>query len=519
MPRPTLLWAIAFLVTACPVGAQQVVEIDFTEGRTIIDDEWQRSMWPYYVAVDWDLDVIYVADNEEPEGVMVFSLDDGHWLRTIETPTGEGPMEFPYGRADFDLAPDGGLFVNGFLMVGTFDSDGTQVDDWRPRRLITSRSVCNFGGAPAVPAQGGVVRQRADGQEETIGSGTVASSLGSAVRILEARLACTDDRAFLVMSYDGSPDSVFVYHANGQERRVVLPGQGVKGMADCRRKRVEGQPLPTCQPALTRLYPSFDEEGNLALFGADHDVHGVIIDPETGCHALVRNTTGYAYTPVAVRADSALVFRTAFAENKVDGRTVRNYRDTASGLSMHPFRHVSGEPCPGMLPSVRWEARVGRAAPEAKTRRCALRASTEPVWSTGPGRGRGKRLARGLPACTPEREVLVLDGGAQEIRVFDSELPAHGRFRGMLVRIRSHGVRAVTGQQSGHRRRSRACTITGREMVCCRECCAHMATGRGHSGFSHRFLRPTQQNEGERRSWFNRATWDSAGRPVGRVPS
>ena len=166
-----------------------------------------------------------------------------------------------YVAPSYDEGADGGLFVNGFLMVGTFDSVGTQVDDWRPKRPITSRAVCSFGGEPAVPAQGGVVRRTADGRERTIGPGTMASSLGSAVRILEARLACTDDRACVVMSYDGSPDSVFVYHVDGREGRIVLPTQGIEGIMDCRQKIVEAQPFPTCHPALTKLYPSFDEAG------------------------------------------------------------------------------------------------------------------------------------------------------------------------------------------------------------------------------------------------------------------
>ena len=53
--------------------------------------------------------------------------------------------------------------------------------------------------------------------------------------------------------------------------------------------------------------------------------------------------------PVRVHAGSVLVFH-----NDVEQRDDRaTYWDTATAASLHPLRLVSGEPCPGMFPSVR----------------------------------------------------------------------------------------------------------------------------------------------------------------------
>ena len=103
---------------------------------------------------------------------------------------------------------------------------------------------------------------------------------------------------------------------------------------------------------LHKLFPSFDDLGNLVLFGFDREVHGVIVDTETGCSVLVRNSTKLHYLPVAVRGDSVLVFHSHVDEVETEAGIVHSYRDTAKGLSIRPLRHVSGDPCPGVLPTM-----------------------------------------------------------------------------------------------------------------------------------------------------------------------
>lgn len=361
--RPSFPWAAGFILFgSSPAVAQQVVEIDFTVGRTIMDD-WQRSMDPYRVAVDWTRGVFYAHDQEHPNGIMVFSLETGEHVRTIATPSGEGPNEFPHGRHGMDISSNGGLYVSGILLVMEFDSEGEPVGSWRTHAFTTTE-VCNLGGEPAVPALGGIVRRRPDGRGEEIGfmTGNQAgeSPRETAIRVALARLACKEDRAYVITANDAGPDSVFVHHLSGEIGRVPLPTEGIGGMMECRPWVT--RPGDTCRVGLHNLAPSFDERGNLVLFGPDEQVHGLVINPETGCHALVRNTTGSHHQPVGIRGDSVLVFHFEATEREIDGRTVTSYRDYTNKVSLHPLRRVSGEPCPAMLP---FESEGGAQHPES----------------------------------------------------------------------------------------------------------------------------------------------------------
>ncbi len=366
MSRPTLLWIVALAILPAPAAnAQQVLEIDFDTGRTIIDDEW-RAMYSGIVAVDWKRNILYVDDNQEPEGIMAFSLETGEWLRTISTPAGEGPYEFPQGRSDIDLAPGGGLYVSGITRVVEYDPQGSPVHSWRPESVL-GRRVCNFGGAPAVPSAGGVIRRGSDagmnqafGPNEGNGSAVFAGTIDEHRAIVpsrwDTRIACLDDAAYVAMSSERGPESVFVYHRSGEKGRVPVPVKGVRERTGCTRKyewrgEVVQEPCPHWSE---RARLSFDGLDNIVLLGHDIETHGAIINPDTGCHALIRNTTRGRHTPVGIHADSVLVFHNPVEVTEEDGRTVYNITgNSAYRVSMHALRRVSGEPCPGMLPSVR----------------------------------------------------------------------------------------------------------------------------------------------------------------------
>jgi len=55
------------------------------------------------------------------------------------------------------------------------------------------------------------------------------------------------------------------------------------------------------------------------------------------------------YDALHIYQDSALVFHYASWEDDQGGFTMSTAADR---VSLHPLRRVSGEPCPGMLPSV-----------------------------------------------------------------------------------------------------------------------------------------------------------------------
>ncbi|MCY3809550.1 MAG: hypothetical protein OXG58_09050 [Gemmatimonadetes bacterium] len=370
MKRPNGYRAIIPLAVATSFGApaadaQQVLEIDYATGRTIIDDQW-RSMRASDLAVDRGRGILYVIDAEEPEGVMAFSLETGEWIRTIQTPEGDGPREFPAGRRGIAAARDGALYAAGPKRVIEYDSAGAFVSSWIPD-WATSFHVCDFGGEPAIPIPEGVIRRGPEGREDVLPSPDAEQSRFVVLSEVQGRtamtahvdfrIACGETSAFVVRSYDHGPDSVFVYHRGGEVGRVAVPTDFADWAEDC------GEEVTTPSGHLWRipcpiwnrgLYPSFDGRGNLVLFSeVDFETAGTIIDPETGCYAIVRKdpSTGKARVPVRILGDSVLVFRNHSEPNENGGTTY--YADSANRASLHPLRRVSGEPCPGILPTVK----------------------------------------------------------------------------------------------------------------------------------------------------------------------
>ena len=179
------------------------------------------------------------------------------------------------------------------------------------------------------------------------------------MRLINAQIACAEDRAYVVIPYPNSPDTVFVYHRSGDASRLVIPGGKIEGAPECRMEGIRTdagqvlQPAGPCPPWSKKLYPSFDDRGNVVLLGIDTRIHGAVIDPDTGCHALIRATTGNRNIPVRIHQDSALVFHSAVQQRAFQGRTIDVVDiNSSNGVSMRPLRRVSGEACPGMLPSV-----------------------------------------------------------------------------------------------------------------------------------------------------------------------
>ncbi|MCY4573578.1 MAG: hypothetical protein OXF01_12345, partial [Gemmatimonadetes bacterium] len=303
--------SFGLVLLAGPVAsAQQIVEIDLEAGRTIIDDEW-RSMYTGMIAVDWDRDILYVEDDEEPEGIMAFSLETGEWIRTISTPEGDGPREFPQGAKGMEIAPGGGLYVSGYIRVIEYDPEAIPLDSWRPEPP-SSGHVCNFGGAPAVPTYEGVVRRGPEGTSEGIGPGQEENLVNPVSRerlrrpeaqwTMSTRIVCSEDAAYVVMTYDEGPDSVFVFHRSGEVGLLPVPAEGaIEG--ECMMGETRGssgrvtQPARPCPHWSLRAHPSLDDLGNVVLLGHDSRTSGAIIDPETGCHALVRAAGDRRFAP------------------------------------------------------------------------------------------------------------------------------------------------------------------------------------------------------------------------------
>ena len=361
MTRTSLL--LAALAVAAPGTAQQVVEIDYSTGRTIIDDEW-RAMASRPVTADWDAGRLYVKDREEPDGIMIFSLETGEHLHTIVIPRGDGPFELSDGWFSMALTDDGGMFVSGMKRILTYDSAHQPVSTWTPR-APASWAVCNLGGKPAVPLRNAVLRY----ESEAIGPEAVNDSLIGEVRsadevfdigmqVVSARMVCTDDMAIVVPSYrrfrenqlavTTGQDSLLVYRIDGTAGHIPVPSGHIDD--DCVQKVQIGSDRSErpCPPWTANLQPSFDDRGNLVLSSYDSRVAGAVVDIDTGCHAIIRKDEerDMHLRVVAVRGDSVLVFHN---DRGVHNGAPTVFANSAVKASVHPVRRVSGTPCPGML--------------------------------------------------------------------------------------------------------------------------------------------------------------------------
>ena len=359
----TILCSIAAALGPPSVDAQQVLVIDTAVGRVIIDDEWRAIRTMEDMPLDRTRAILYVTDSEEQEeGVMAFSLETGEWIRTIPTPEGDGPRELSRGISGMSLGRDGRLYVAGYVRVLEFDPLGQFVSNWRPQ-VETVWDVCEVDGEPAIVAFSGVVRRGADGADEGFGRGIV-DSRSTTTRETETgyirtasgslpRIACTDDEALVVTSSAEGLDSVSVYRRNGEIEGWAVPTELTETLDDDCKLQVNqagtSVELP-CTIWPRHRKPSVDGHGNLVLIGHDIEVPGAIIDPETGCYAVVRKPgKSFDFGALHIYQDSALVFRNA-AWGDDQGRFTLS--STANRVSLHPLRRVSGEPCPGMLPSV-----------------------------------------------------------------------------------------------------------------------------------------------------------------------
>ncbi len=330
----------------------------------MIDDPFHRSLSLNKLVIDHSRGILYVEDREEPEGVMSFSLLTGERLNLVRYAKGGGPNELPQNKAGLALGKGGNLFVADPSKVLELDPLGEVVSYWVPRAPMRL-GFCSFAGEPAVPTVGGVVRRNPDGPDRGIGSNTLVGETVTADnreearaiahRTMRARVACNEEAAFVVESFENEADSVYVYYLDGREDgRVAIPAVSTRrwgiscGLTVLGVRIIKGGRCPEWNESLR---PSLDENGNLLLvstIGFGLPLTGVIIDPESGCHALLRHRPQPGSRVVATYADSAVVFHRE--TTTTDGGV--SIGANAGRVTLNPLRRVSGEPCAGMVPSV-----------------------------------------------------------------------------------------------------------------------------------------------------------------------
>lgn len=358
MRASPLIVAAVTASLATPLAAQQVLEADPDAGRTVIGGPFRAiSLSPPTVGISHDEKTVYLLDDEEPEGMMVFSLATGERIRTVSIRRGEGPGEL---RAITSITPsaDGGVYVSSFVRVVEFDSRGRLESSWSVRD-VTGRNVCELDGEPAgISEEGRLVRRGAGGVDEVVGDWSLgplyASRAGENVQEIHERnapayyrtvLACTKGRAYVsTLPEGGDPGSFSVLLPEGPAGPSEFPNLELPGEFVDERGRHVG------------FLTSLDGQGNIVLAADDSDrrIWGAVIDPDTGCHAVLRQPERSDYGVFrGIYADSAVVLHRDREEDLYgDGRRVVTLRGTAARVSLMPLRHVSGDPCPGMFPSM-----------------------------------------------------------------------------------------------------------------------------------------------------------------------
>ena len=180
-------------------------------------------------------------------------------------------------------------------------------------------------------------------------TGRVSDITAIALRYtLHTHIACSDETAYVITAFEQGPARVDVYHLDNTADSMAVPPETARGTV-CTNQET-GEPCPHWS---RRVRASTDEHGNLVLLSSDPITHGAIINPETGCYALIRADSALRLQPVAVRRDSVVTLHTEVKQTVIDGQTATTTDpNSAIGVSINPIRRVSGEPCDGVLPEV-----------------------------------------------------------------------------------------------------------------------------------------------------------------------
>lgn len=344
MRAASLIVASVAGIQAAPAIAQQVLEADPEGGRTVIDGPFRAiATPPNLVAINHLERLVTLIDLEEPEGVMTFSLVTGEPVRTVHIRRGDGPAELR-GITSITPASDGGIYVSNPSRVLEFDSHGAFEASWSVLDL-TGRNVCELDGEPAaIVERGYLVRRGTDGSGEPFGEWSIDSGPGAIDSETMLRihygtlLACTRGAAYIVTVPEQGPVGPFsVVQQEGPTGQLELPTEFLDE-----------------RDWLRSFLTALDGQGNIVVISEDNLIWGAVIDPDTGCYAVLRNSGGSGVGLFrGIHGDSAVVLHRDYEDRTGErGRVVRVVHGTAARISLVPFRRVSGDACPGMFSSI-----------------------------------------------------------------------------------------------------------------------------------------------------------------------
>lgn len=315
------------LAPALPAVGQQVLETIPESGRTIISESFRAiSMHPRLMATDAERRLVYVHDGEEPNGVMAFSLVTGERLAVISVSAGDGPGELRGPIQRIVLAEHGGLYVAGAGRMLEFDAGHRFLSSWSGP--LFGGVACELGGEPAGLTAQGLARRGTDGTNETVGQW----KMEEVDDVIGATLVCRGDDAYVMKVADTGPPTVHLIRDGAPADDIPIPAGHLDG---------------------PELWMGLVGSSLLIQPRDDPDLLGMVIDPLTGCHALIRNKGRSDDLVAGIYQDSAVVVHKGVTRiRRPDGITVVTVAATGSEVSLVPLRRVSGDPCSGMLPTV-----------------------------------------------------------------------------------------------------------------------------------------------------------------------
>lgn len=326
--RTWIVMVVALTAGVPDAATQQKLEVDFDAGRQVAGGE-EYMFYASVVAVDYGRRLVLASEAADPTRAHAYSLDDGSIQGVFggERP-GDGPGELRKvgGTA---VGPDG-VFVAGPGRVIYWSWSGALLHQWTPK-APSAYPVCALSGRPAVILQKGLVFRSDDGESVALGGearhdldATPATGHDVVMAYLSTLLACADSSAYVL----AGDSHILTEYKIGAEPRVV------------------SVPVDLAEAGgATSMFLAYDGRLVITTFT---DKLGVVMDPETGCYALLPSTRVPGNPKyIGMFADSVVTLEASRkpTTRMLNGRQVSAYSADPSYIFVRPVRTVSGKPC------------------------------------------------------------------------------------------------------------------------------------------------------------------------------
>ncbi len=339
--------AVALAVGAAATAAQQVLDVDMDAGRELAGGaEYSFRGDPI---MDYGRRLVLVSEAADPLAVTAYSLEDGS-VRAVfgGGRAGDGPGELT--QVDATAVGPEGVYVAGGGRVLYWSWQGALLHQWKPSTPLTI-DLCALRGRPAVPLQHGGLVFRDDDGESVVLDGEARTEMDwtgvrtneEAFRVIHAyhsnMMACNDSAAYVLA---GASHALTEHKVGAEPRWVPMPPE----LVEAARMRMNRSSESHFFPGYRDLFLA--EDGRLVITTFGHWA-GVVVDPATGCYALMRNRNapvGWSYAGMFGDSVVTLEGSRQPTTGMVDGQRRAVYSTEETHIFVRPVRPVSGEPCP-----------------------------------------------------------------------------------------------------------------------------------------------------------------------------